>query len=185
MSPRECERRGERGPLFSSNTRPLRSIGDACLLGVLICALSSCLSRQDNFTQGRLEELCEASLPICKTRVTCTLDEPSFVTGTFPGAQSAVIYTPHPRSILTVRLLLDDQIYPGTELLVRAYQVGCADIEEERLLDVDLFTRAGDDRVIEFTFTLNHRGDHLIEWFSDATATYAVNANLTYKFGEE
>ena len=154
-------------------------------LCIAVSSLSGCLSREENFTQGRLETLCEASLPICKTRVTCTLDEQHYLTGVFPGAQRAVVYTPHPRTTITTRILLDDQIYPGTEFFIRAYQVGCVGVEEERLADVDVFQRAGDDRVLEFTFILEGRGDHLIEWFSDATASYAVAIDLSLRKSEE
>ena len=150
------------------------------LLGVSV-GLSSCQSRQETFTQGRLESLCEASLPICKTRVTCTLDESSYISGIFPGAQSAVIYTPHPQTDIKVLLLLDEQVYPGTELMVRVYQVGCVEVKEEKWIDVDLFEQAGDDRIIELDFEVEGRGDHLIEIFSDATASYSLGIQMSLR----
>ena len=149
------------------------------LVLMLSISLSSCLSNEDSFTAGRLERLCEASLPICQTRVTCQLDEKSYLTGVFPGAEKAMIYTPHPLTTVTVRFLLDQQSYPGTEMLVRAYQIGCVEVLEERLVDVDIFSRAGDDRILEFSFDLEGRGDHLIEWYADATVQYVVN--IDYK----
>ena len=146
---------------------------------VLISTLCmSCVSREDTFTEGRLERLCEASLPICQTRATCTLDEESYLTGVFPGAEKAMIYTPHPLTTVTVRFLLDEQAYPGTEMIVRAHQIGCVELEETRLVDVNIFTRAGDDRILEFSFELEGRGDHLVEWFADATATYSVTVDF-------
>ena len=147
---------------------------------LMICSVSlgyslmGCVSQQDSFTAGRIERLCEASLPICNTRVTCALDEESYLTGVFPGAERTMIYTPHPLTTLTVNFLIDEQVFPGTEMLVRAHQIGCVEVYEERLVDVDIFNRAGDDRILSFTFELEGRGDHLIEWFADASATYAV-----------
>ena len=148
-------------------------------------ALSGCLSRAEEFTAGRLEARCDASIPVCATRASCALGDDSFARGRFPGAQRAVVYTPHPRSALTARLLLDEQVYPGTELLVRVYQVGCVDVLEERLVDIDIFARAGEDRVLDFTFELEGRGDHLIEWYSDAAASYTLNVSVAFKAGEE
>ena len=134
----------------------------------------SCISNEESFTHGRLEKLCEASLPICNTRVTCTLDTESYLKGAFPGAERAMIYTPHPLTTVTIHFLINEQIYPGTEMLVRAHQIGCVEISEERLENVDIFTRAGDDKILSFSFDLEGRGDHLIEWFADATARYSV-----------
>ena len=142
----------------------------------MLCA--GCVSREDTFTEGRLERLCEASLPICQTRVTCALDEKSYLAGVFPGAEKAMVYTPHPLTTVTVRFMIDEQKFPGTEMIVRAHQIGCVEIQEERLVDVNIFTRAGDDRILEFSFELEGRGDHLIEWFADATATYLVNIDF-------
>jgi hypothetical protein len=153
---------------------------------ILVCALcsfSSCVSREESFTAGRIERLCEASLPICNTRVTCSADEDTYLTGAFPGAERAMVYAPHPLTTVTLSFLIDKQIFPGTEMLVRAHQIGCVEIEEKRLVDVDIFQRAGDDRILSFSFDLEGRGDHLIEWFSDATATYVFTVD--YKQREE
>ena len=142
-----------------------------------VCIFSACLSNEDTFTAGRIEKLCEASLPVCNTRVTCLVDEETYLRGVFPGAERALIYTPHPETTVTVSFLIDEQISPGTEMIVRAHQVGCVEVKEERLIDVDIFERAGDDRILSMTFDLEGRGDHLIEWFADATATYLVTVN--------
>jgi hypothetical protein len=142
------------------------------------------MTREENFTQGRLEALCETPTAVCQTRASCELSEERFVTGAFPGGQRAVVYAPHPRTTLTVRILLDDQRYPGTELFVRAHQLGCVDSLEERLVDIDLFQRAGEDRTLDFTFELRGQGDHLIEWFSDASATYTLVVDVTFNPSE-
>ena len=143
----------------------------------MLCA-TSCISTEESFTSGRLEHLCEASLPICNTRVTCIVDETSYLKGAFPGAERAMVYAPHPRTKVTIHFLIEDQIYPGTEMLVRAHEIGCVEIQEERLTDVDIFRRAGDDRILSFSFDLEGRGDHLIEWFADASAAYLLTIDL-------
>lgn len=157
-----------------ANVQPINLIARQAYIALASLLLHSCLSSEESFTAGRLERLCEASLPICSTRVTCSLDEESYLTGIFPGAERAMVYTPHPKTDVTLHFLFKEQVYPGTEMLIRAHQIGCVALQEERLLDVDVFTRAGEDRILSFTFELEGRGDHLIEWFSDATASYVL-----------
>ena len=154
-------------------------------LMLVVLMMTSCLSREENFTQGRLEELCQTSVPICQTKVTCQLSDKNFIEGTFPGAERAMVYTPHPRTKLTLRFLLNDQIYPGTEFFIRVYQVACIDQIEEQIKDVDIFKQAGQNRVLEFSFDLIGEGDHLIEWFADASARYTLAASLEYQLAED
>ena len=172
--------------LMSSVCSPMFTLISRILIWMIsMTLLSSCLSREESFTQGRLEELCQTSVPICQSKVTCQLSDQNFITGVFPGAERAMVYTPHPRSTLTLRFLLDEQVYPGTEFLVRVYQVACLEKEEEHLRDIDIFKQAGQNRILEFSFDLVGEGDHLIEWFADASARYTLNASLEYKLSEE
>ena len=161
--------KGSLSPLFRS--RALLSL-------ILSFTISGCLSREENFTQGRLRATCESATPICSGRATCTVSPKRYLEGTFPGAERAILYLQHPRSQVTVRMLLAEQVYPGTELLVRVHELGCASAEEEQLVDVDIFRRAGDDRILTFTFDVDGRGDHLIEFFSDMSARYTVTVDV-------
>ena len=157
----------------------------ALLLMVVASTVLGCYSRADEFTQGRLHSVCSASIPVCQTRATCVVDDQSYIKGVFPGAERAIIYAPHPRTQVHVRILLDELQSPGTEFMIRAFQIGCIEKKEERIKDTNIFIRAGGDRVLDFTFDLEGRGDHLIEWFSDATAKYVLNVDFTFKAGEE
>ena len=179
MSDQAREERGE-GRGFAEEGGALTQIcwSRALFLLSLSLTISGCLSREENFTQGRLRAACESATPICSGRATCTLSPKRYLEGTFPGAERAILYLQHPRSQVTVRMLLAEQVYPGTELLVRVHELGCASAEEEQLVDVDIFRRAGDDRILNFTFDVDGRGDHLIEFFSDMSARYTVTVDV-------
>ncbi|MEE2644573.1 MAG: hypothetical protein VYD19_06530 [Myxococcota bacterium] len=147
-------------------------------LSTIIVLASGCLSREENFTQGRLKATCTETTPICSGRATCTLSPTRYLEGVFPGAEKAVLYIQHPRSRVKMRVLLSEQVYPGTEFLARIHDLGCADAEEVQLLEVDIFRRAGDDRVLDFSFDVDGRGDHLVELFSDMSARYTVTVDI-------
>ena len=66
---------------------------------------------------------------------------------------------------------------PGTELLVQMFEPNCTmGTANSRavLTDVDLFEEAGDDRTIIFELSVLDDGEHLVEIFSDASATYLL-----------
>ncbi len=144
------------------------------LIFAAAAVLGGCLTAEESFTEGRLETLCAGALPVCNVRAGCVLDGGNFARGTFPGAQRYVVRTDRPDQRLSVRLLLSDERYPGTELLVQIYGPGCGETEQAHLVDVDFFRRAGDDGILEFTLALPEEGDHLLELFSDMSAGWVL-----------
>jgi hypothetical protein len=146
-------------------------IGRTALLAL---TLTGCLSAEEAFTEGRIEDLCDDTVPVCQLRADCVLDVDEFSRGTFPGAWRGVVRTDVDDAQLRVRLLLNERVYPGTELLVQVWTPGCADRERGHLVDEDLFRRAGGDGVLEFVLPAGARGDHMVEVFSDMAATWTL-----------
>ncbi|MEZ4473546.1 MAG: hypothetical protein R3F60_22705 [bacterium] len=93
------------------------------LLG-LLGPLAACASAEEEFTQGRLEALCDGAIPICRLRAGCVLGDDTFARGRFPGAQQVIVRSPVDAAELQVRLLLTDLVHPGTELLVQVHGLG-------------------------------------------------------------
>ena len=137
--------------------------------------LCGCTSDEGVFTQGRLEDLCNASIPVCDTQASCVLEEDEFFEGAFPGGTRLIVRTETEQADLIVRFLLTEPLYPGTEILVQAYDTSCGELSEEHPKDIDLFRLAGDDRILEFSLPVEGRGDHLLEVFSDMSSTYILN----------
>ena len=148
----------------------------ACILCLL--AASGCVDDSRVFTQGRIEDLCNEAIPICGRQAACTLNNDEYFSSRFPGGQRVVTRTEFPDQKLTIRFQLDDLAFPGTELLVQAYSPDCGSYDEEHPRNVDLFSLAGDDRIIEFTLDVAGRGDHLVEIFSDMSASYDMTLSL-------
>jgi hypothetical protein len=149
-----------------------RAIRFACLLALPFWV--GCLSDVEIFTQGRLEKVCNGVVPVCQVQAGCVLDGEEFVRGEFPGDQRLLIRSEKIDQVLVARILMTEMVYPGTELLIQAFDPGCADLSEEHLVDVDLFEFAGDDRIFEFHLDLPESGDHLVEVFSDMSAAYLL-----------
>ncbi len=68
------------------------------------------------------------------------------------------------------------RVFPGTEILVSAYESDCGDVSRDHREGVDVFDEAGDDRTIIFDLEATTPGDHLVEFFSDCAAEYVLIA---------
>ncbi|MCA9547713.1 MAG: hypothetical protein KC613_25090 [Myxococcales bacterium] len=144
----------------------------------LALAAAGCVDAEQAFTDGRLEDPCAGAVPVCQTRAACVLDPDEFVQGTFPGAQRLIVRTDVDRARVRVRLLFTEQVYPGTELQLDLWTPGCGDRERARLVDIDLFERAGADGILEFTLAAPGRGDHLLDVYSDLSARWTLTVDV-------
>jgi len=154
-----------------------RSLAIAIVLALAV-ACSGCVSDDDLFSSGRIENLCNESIPACDVQAACVLDNETFYAGSFPGGQRVIVrsQTAHPHFV--VRFLLQEMLFPGTEMLVEAYTPDCGAFDKEHPQDVDLFRRAGDDRILEYDLEPTGRGDHLVEIFSDMSADYQMTITV-------
>lgn len=157
-----------------------RTFSAARTVALCTCALLavSCVRQDEVFTQGRVKTTCGDAIPVCDTRAACVLDDNVFVEGAFPGGLKSIVRTESENNTLLVRFLLDDMSSPGSELLVRAHQPGCGQFNERHPQDVDLFERAGDDRILQYELELEGTGDHLVEIFSDMAADYTMTVTV-------
>lgn len=149
------------------------------LVGLL--AASGCIDDARLFSQGRLEDPCNNAIPICNTQAGCTVHNESFYAGEFPGGLRFIVRSEAEDSTINVRFLLDNMIFPGTEMLVHVKTPDCGDFSEEHVQNRDLFELSGDDRVLDFILELPGRGDHLLEVFSDMSATYQMTTTVDAK----
>jgi hypothetical protein len=145
---------------------------------LLVGSLGGCVDQDTVFTRGRIQATCNAAIPVCDGRAACVIGNDDYVEGTFPGGQKTIVRTETADNRLVVRFLLDEMVSPGTEMLVRAHQPGCNAFEQQHPTDVDLFERAGDDRILQFTLDLPGQGDHLLEVFSDMGADYRMTTTV-------
>ena len=144
----------------------------------LAAITTGCFSQEEEFAQGRLENPCAGSIPVCSFRASCVLGRQDFLSGQLPGGQRFVVQADPLDRQVVIRLLFTEMIYPGTEFLLNLYTPGCGNFETEHIIDKDLFARAGDDRIVTFIMPIEEEGDHLLEVYSDMSAAYLLTIDL-------
>ncbi len=150
----------------------------ALVAGAFATTSAGCLTAEEIFTQGRLENRCSDSIPVCGYVAACVLGQDQYLHGDFPGGQRIIVRTEVDKVQLITRFLLVDERFPGSEIFVRAYSTGCGDYDEGHAVDVDLFDLAGNDGVIEYGLDVTGRGDHMVELFSDMSAEFMFRVDI-------
>lgn len=140
--------------------------------------VAGCMTAEDMFTSGRIENLCSNAIPICGDVAGCVLNSEQFLRGEFPGDQVVIVRSQIDPARIVARFLLSQEMFPGTFLSVRACSVGCAQCDEEVIKDKNLFDEAGDDGILEYHLDIEGLGDHKVEFFSDMTAEYHFTVEL-------
>jgi len=157
-------------------------LATATLAGAIFAVtLCSCKSPEDAFIGDRLLSLCDEAYWICDVPAGCVLEEDEYVEGVFPGVRRVVVVTETEDVDVQVRLFFRTMEAPGTELLVQLYEPDCTvnpDLGQAHLVDVDLFDKAGDDRIIAFDLTALQIGEHLLEIYSDSSVEYLLIADV-------
>lgn len=153
----------------------------AAVLLLAVGLLGGCTA-EELFKQGRVAEPCAAVYPTCHSGFAagCYLDEGRYSEGQFPGARRVLVTTTQPNQRIRVRLFFKNMIYPGTEILVQAYEPDCGDVFTDHRQDIDVFEEAGDDLTLIFDLDAARPGDHLVEFFSDCAADYVLTADPVY-----
>jgi len=146
--------------------------------GLLAAGAAGCSSAEQTFTGDRLQNLCNESLVVCAVNAGCALTNAQYLEGVFPGTLRVMVHSEVPAGRVVVRFLLTEMKYPGTELTLQAYEPGCTDLDEQRLKDVDIFALAGDEGILQFELQLKAAGDHLLEIFSDMSASFALTVEV-------
>ena len=144
----------------------------------LLTTLTSCVSDEAVFTDGRIEDVCNSSIPVCATQAACILQDDEFYRSEFPGGVRMIVRSETENAKLIVRVLLTEPIFPGTEFRIQAHTPGCGQFDEGAAVDVDLFEFFGDDRTVEYELEIPGRGDHLLEGFSDMSSTYLLTTEV-------
>jgi hypothetical protein len=144
----------------------------------LLAALAGCETSEEIFTRGRIENRCNASIPVCGYIAACVLTQEQYLRAQFPGGARLIVRTEIDQAQLVTRFMLLDERFPGTEIFVRAYSTGCGDYNEGHAEDVDLFELAGDDGIIEYGLNVTGLGDHMVEIFSDMSAEFLFRVDV-------
>jgi hypothetical protein len=147
--------------------------------------LAGCLAgtSEDTFIGGRAEMMCGGQFPACKGQFGgCTLDSEHYIKGTFPSSKKILVTTPLGEYKIRLNFFLEDRLAPGTETEISWYEIGCADQYRYQLSkhigEGDLFEQAGRTQVFSVERPVITWGDHLIEFWSDATCRYDLRIEV-------
>lgn len=142
---------------------------------------SGCQAGSETFVGDRLPMLCDGIYWTCNVSAACTIDEDHFLEGSFPGTHRFLVHTDELSSgLLSLRLYFEEMRAPGTELLAQVYEPAClvdGELGRVHYEDVDLFDEAGDDRVLDLELEVEERGEHLVEIYSDASASFLLTVD--------
>ena len=161
------------------------SIRNSVAIVFLTCGVGalSCQTEAEAFVDDRLMSICDEAYQICNLPAGCVLDRNHYIEGAFPGSRRFVVVTESRDVKIVVRIFFESQIAPGTQMLVRAYEPNCSvnTTKAEMILEnVDLFKRAGDDKMLDFELEVADVGEHLVEVSSDASAEYLIVVTQKY-----
>lgn len=145
-------------------------------LAILVC--TGCVTAEDRFVQGRREVLCLTEFPVCDSVAGCELNRDVYVVTAFPGEHQFIFRTAEADAIVKVGVFFRDRTFPGTEVITRLHTPECGNYDEDTTHSDDTFQEAGDDRTLEFELDAGGEGTHLLEVFSDSSATALVGAEI-------
>jgi hypothetical protein len=148
------------------------------LKAITMLGLIACQSPVEEFAQGKLEKLCDGSIPVCSVHAACIVNDGDYLAADFPGGQRFIVQADRLDTKAIIRLYFEEMVFPGTEFQIKLYGPGCSTLETTHIIDVDLFDRAGDDRIVEFALPIVDTGDHLLEIYSDMAAAYLLTVDL-------
>lgn len=155
-----------------------RAAAIACVIVSTVLVTAGCVTAEDKFVAGRKEILCLAEYPVCGTVAGCEISRDVYVVTAFPGNQQFIFRTAEADAIVRVMVFFRDRTFPGTEVLVRLHTPDCGNYDEDSTFSDDTFQEAGDDRTLEFELDAGGEGTHLLEVFSDASATSLLRAEI-------
>jgi hypothetical protein len=150
-------------------------------MGLVFFALGlwGCGVSEGDFIAGADADPCIANVPVCQTTAGCAMGETTYIEGDFPGVRNFIVTTPADTTI-TVKIFFKTRIHPGEDLEIRWYEPGCSNYHRYESGNIDLFSKAGSDRVFSQSRQVREAGDHLIDIYSDATAHYFVRVELDH-----
>jgi hypothetical protein len=132
-----------------------------------------------DFTADRSAVSCNSAIPVCTTYAGCSLDETNYVAGSFSQGPAVrfLVHTGGPATI-SVELYFTSEQSPGVDTEVTWYESACASSTTQASDGADVFAEAGANMVWKRSQQVTTEGDHLVELFSDAQASYLLRVEI-------
>ncbi len=149
-------------------------------LSLLLSGTNACGISEGDFIRGAEHDPCMDGVPVCNTTAGCIINEAIYIEGDFPRDLVKFIVTTPADTGIEVKIFFKSMKHPGGDTEIRWYEPGCADYYVYESMGVDIFEKAGSDRVFRQERKVRMAGDHLIEIYSDATTHYFIRVELDH-----
>lgn len=142
--------------------------------------LAGCGSRRAEFIAGRALEKCDSQWPVCDTISGCLVGDTSYVEGKFPSTGRVAVQVFEP-STVRAYLYLEDVSAAGEETAISFFEERCRARIRTALTGKAFIGEAEKVGYVVREAELVGEGDHLIEFESDATASYLLKLEVLPK----
>jgi hypothetical protein len=126
------------------------------------------------FTLGLDHQVCEDNIPTaCGAVARCVLDRQHYIDGSFPSSQQLIVRTDG-EADLVFQIYLTDERAPGDDLGLSVEEPTCGESHSFDSAGRDPFRLAGSDGIVRIPLRVDQRGDHLVQLFCNAYASYTL-----------
>ncbi len=150
-------------------------------LGVAL-TLTGCGGRREAFIGARVEEQCNAPVPVCDQVVGCLIGTRSYVEGRLPGTGRFSLILAEPSDV-KVQVFLDEVQAAGDETALTLHEDRCRSRVREAVDGRVFVGEAEELGMFSRTVELFGVGEHLLELQSDAQAQYVLKVDVVPKRG--
>jgi hypothetical protein len=150
----------------------------AAALAAGLLLLLGCGGSKEEFIGLRSEDVCDQTWPVCERVVGCILGGQTFVSGRFPAQGQFLVRLAEP-STVTVGLYVEGVAGTGTDdAYIHWWEAGCSKRIRQSATALAFVTETERSGSFERSADLVEIGDHLIEFFADAQATYFTKVDV-------
>ncbi len=143
----------------------------------LLALTTGCPGKVEQFIGSRVEDPCNHDWNVCDKVVGCLIGGTSYISGRFPGTQQVGIQVFEPSNI-TVTFLLEEAQSAGEQTSIDLWEDSCRSRVRLEITGKDFFAEADKTGEVKRTAQLSGTGDHLIDFTSDARATYLFKVDV-------
>lgn len=144
----------------------------------VVAALCGCGGTKEEFLGFRSQDACDQTWPVCERVVGCILGGQTYVSGRFPAQGQFLVRLAEPATV-KVGLFVEGVAGTGTDdAYIHWWENGCSKRIRQSTTAVAFVAETERSGFFERSADLVEIGDHLIEFFADAQATYFAKVDV-------
>ncbi|MHB8875316.1 MAG: hypothetical protein ACYC8T_16650 [Myxococcaceae bacterium] len=144
---------------------------------LLLGLLAGCGGRREEFIDSRVLERCDSQWPVCDQISGCLLGDASYVEGKFPGNSRLAVQIFEP-STVKMSFFIENVAAAGDETVISFYEDRCRSRVRHSVTGRTFVGEAEKVGWVTREADLSGVGDHLIEYTSDARASFLAKLEV-------